>query len=205
MAMPCRGDLAHERGGSPSQRRLHPHLRDVDRLLTVDRPDHHPDSRWDLDLRHSLVRDAFRPCGQATRVVLGAHRHRGVPYPAFYLINLGNTTSFFIAIAFFSVLLLPAVTAVAPVYATELFPTDVRYTAVSTSYQLGQILGAGIAPVAAASLLAASGGGTDTSLISVYLVVLCVIGIAALAGPRSSRSDPAIQPCRRRAVGRSVA
>ena len=105
----------------------------------------------------------------------------GFAYPAFLLINIGNAATFFLAVAAFSVLFLPAITAVAPVYATELFATDIRYTGVSTSYQLGQILGAGLSPVVAASLLAASGGGTNSTFIALYIVLLCLVGVVALA------------------------
>lgn len=100
-------------------------------------------------------------------------------FPAFYLINMGNPAILITTVTAYG-FIFTATTAVAPVYLAELFATNIRYTAVSTSYQLAQILGAGSAPVISASLLAAAGGGTNTGWISIYLVVLCAIGLAAV-------------------------
>lgn len=118
-----------------------------------------------------------------------------VAYPAFYLINLGSTVIMTMVIVAYVTIVMPAALAVAPVYLTELFPTRIRYTAFSTSYQIAQILGSGTAPVIAASLLALAGGGTNTGLISLYLIGLAVVGVVgALLLPERHMSRLADQP-----------
>jgi MFS transporter, MHS family, shikimate and dehydroshikimate transport protein len=57
---------------------------------------------------------------------------------------------------------------------SELFPTGVRYSGASASYQLAAALGGGTAPMLATFLLRASGGGTW--IIAAYLVVLSLLG-----------------------------
>jgi MFS family permease len=69
------------------------------------------------------------------------------------------------------------VTAVAPVLLSELFPTDIRYTAVSTSYQLAQTLGSGFAPLIAASLLAGLGG---VGWVAGFLIVVALLSALAI-------------------------
>jgi MFS transporter, MHS family, shikimate and dehydroshikimate transport protein len=71
---------------------------------------------------------------------------------------------------------------------SELFPTNVRYSGASASYQLAAAFGGGLAPMIATQLLQASGGKTWS--ISLYLVVLSVIGATAVFLAReTSRND----------------
>ncbi|OWY81528.1 MFS transporter [Rhodococcus sp. BUPNP1] len=100
-------------------------------------------------------------------------------FPLFHLVNLGNPTVLVAAVAAYLALVMPAVTGVAPVLLTELFDTELRYTGVSTTYQLAQTVGSGFSPLIATSLLAMAGGGSNTWLIAVFLIVLGVLSATA--------------------------
>lgn len=77
-------------------------------------------------------------------------------------------------------------------YFAELFVTRVRYSGVALSYQLGAVLGGGLAPFVATSLL-----GYGTWAVAVYLIAgavmsgvcLLVIGSAHEAEPAGGESD----------------
>ncbi|MFK0156629.1 MFS transporter [Streptomyces sp. NPDC090493] len=97
-------------------------------------------------------------------------------YPGFLLINHGSPPVFVLTVACFLTFVMTCMGAVAPAMLSELFPTEVRYTAVSTSYQLAATVGAGFGPLIAASLLAARGGDTNTGLVSLFLVIVGVFG-----------------------------
>jgi metabolite-proton symporter len=63
----------------------------------------------------------------------------------------------------------------------ELFPADVRYSGASFAYAIGAVLGGGFAPLIAQALI----GATGTSLsVSVYMVVVCLITLAAVLAMR---------------------
>ena len=76
---------------------------------------------------------------------------------------------------------------------SEMFPTSVRYTGVSVVYQLAS-LGAGLAPVLFAAILAAT--GTDQTLpLSALLAVFVLISAGcAYAVPETSRTSLAATP-----------
>ena len=70
---------------------------------------------------------------------------------------------------------------------SELFPANVRYSGASLAYQIGAVVGGGIAPTVAAGLY----GSWRSSLpITLYLAAVCVLslGCVALIGRRSARS-----------------
>jgi MFS family permease len=68
------------------------------------------------------------------------------------------------------------VNGVLPAFFCELFPTEVRTSAVSLGQQVGGVVG-GVAPLVAAALVAASGGGW--LLLGLYGLALCVLCAAA--------------------------
>jgi MHS family shikimate/dehydroshikimate transporter-like MFS transporter len=113
-------------------------------------------------------------------VVFGALFIAAFAYPGFLLINSGATLGLILGVVPALVLGMTPVTSVAPVLLSELFPTDLRYTAVSTSYQLAQTLGSGFAPLIAASLLAAAGGGTSTWLVAAFVVIVALLSAGAI-------------------------
>jgi MFS family permease len=82
---------------------------------------------------------------------------------------------------------------------TELFSTGSRYTGASLGYQMAG-LGAGIAPVAFASVMAA-GGGTLT--VSIIMAVCCLVSVGCILALReTSTTDLTADPERAQAPAR---
>ncbi|MGW4830286.1 MFS transporter [Amycolatopsis japonica] len=125
--------------------------------------------------------------GRRPVLLLGTLANAVVAYPLFLVINSGNKGAFVVSVIFFLTFVMSPVTTVAPVLLSELFDTNVRYTAVSLSYQLAQTVGSGFAPLIAASLLAAAGGGTNTGLIAGFLIVMAAISVITLRLTPESR------------------
>ncbi|WP_024795654.1 MFS transporter [Tomitella biformata] len=74
---------------------------------------------------------------------------------------------------------------------TELFPAHIRYSGASLGYQLGAILGGGLAPMIATALYA--GFGT-THAITVYCVIVSLISLAAILALRARRGEDSGTP-----------
>ncbi|GAB2855817.1 MFS transporter [Lentzea nigeriaca] len=80
-------------------------------------------------------------------------------------------------------------------YFAELFRTRVRYSGVAVSYQLGAVLGGGLAPFVATSLL-----GYGTWAVALYLVLgavlsgLCLLLIGSAHQAEPAGSEPDAQP-----------
>ena len=71
-------------------------------------------------------------------------------------------------------------------FISEKFPTKLRYTGVSLSYQMATTLGAGFAPLIAAGLLA--GGHGSTWVLSAFFSGLCLVsGLAFLVAKETGR------------------
>jgi MHS family shikimate/dehydroshikimate transporter-like MFS transporter len=74
---------------------------------------------------------------------------------------------------------------VGAIFMSELFDTSVRYSGASMGFQIGAALSGGFTPIIAASLLNGSGG--QSWGISVYLIVLAAITLAAtLSAPETA-------------------
>ncbi|MFF0815172.1 MFS transporter [Rhodococcus sp. NPDC003318] len=97
--------------------------------------------------------------------------------PMFWIIELGSPALLAVAFCVYFPIGIGTITAVSPVLLSELFPTRVRYTGVSVSYQIAATLGPGLFPVVAASLVAASGSGYA---VAGLLMVAGLISIIAL-------------------------
>jgi metabolite-proton symporter len=69
---------------------------------------------------------------------------------------------------------------------SELFPTRVRYTGASVTYNMGGILGASLAPVIAQLL--AERGGLDW--VGYYLIAAAIVSFAAIWSLRETRDEP---------------
>ncbi|MEU7815421.1 MFS transporter [Pseudonocardia sp. NPDC049154] len=69
------------------------------------------------------------------------------------------------------------ITGISPAFSVEMFPTELRCTAVSLGQQLASVVG-GFAPVIAVAL---SAGDRGLAPIAVYVTVLCVLGALSVA------------------------
>lgn len=76
-----------------------------------------------------------------------------------------------------------AAAAVVPVILARAFPTRVRYTGISLTYQLGMIAGGGLAPLIAASLFASA---RSTWVIGAYMAVGSILAILCTVWVHSS-------------------
>jgi len=101
----------------------------------------------------------------------------------FPLVNSRQTAGLFLGVFFLTIALGFTYGAQSSWY-TEMFPASVRFSGVSISYALGSILGGAFAPMIAAALLSAT--GTSTA-ITIYLIVMAVIGLGAVLSLRDRR------------------
>ena len=100
-------------------------------------------------------------------------------YPLFWMIDSGNTTAVIIAIILGftgSAALFGPMGA----FLVELFKTNVGYSGVSLGYQIGTMLGGGLAPLIATALASAAGGLSWP--VSGYLVCASLVSLASLFG-----------------------
>lgn len=63
----------------------------------------------------------------------------------------------------------------------EMFPTEVRYTGTSVAYQVGNVLGPGIAPFIATALLIGVG---DSWIVSIYITLVALISLVCMLAIR---------------------
>ena len=116
-------------------------------------------------------------------------------YPMFLLINSHSVGLMTLATTVYIPLIMTPATAVAPIMLSELFPAEVRFTAVATSYQLAQTIGSGFGPLIAASLIAVAGGGTKSGLVAALLVCAGLISTVAIWFlPETSAAALALRP-----------
>jgi MFS transporter, MHS family, shikimate and dehydroshikimate transport protein len=128
--------------------------------------------------------------GRRPVIIVGIVATAVFAFPIFHLVNLGNSVIMVTSISLYLGFVMPSVTGVAPVMLTELFTTELRYTGVSTSYQLAQTVGSGFSPLIATSLLAAVGGATNTWPVALFLMIVAVAsGWAALTLPERSKQS----------------
>lgn len=124
--------------------------------------------------------------------------------PMFLLIDTGSVAAVLVALLVGCVALSLMYGPQAALF-TELFAAEVRYTGASLGYQLGSLVGGGIAPFVMVALIEATG----TSLaVAGYLVVLCLAALLSLRAiarrpVHGGPADPATAAGRAGAAGRS--
>jgi MFS family permease len=92
-------------------------------------------------------------------------------FPVFWLIDTRSTFLIFLGLLIGGIANSAMYGPQAALFA-ELFSAEVRYSGASLGYQIGAVLGGGLAPLIAASLFEATGTSASTSL---YLLVMGVI------------------------------
>jgi MFS family permease len=120
--------------------------------------------------------------GRRPIVVYGSVATAVAVFPVFWLVNLGNPVVLALVMVVYTPFVMIAALTALPALLSELFDTPVRFTGVSLTYQLAQVLGSGLSPVIAAALLAFGGGGTNSTWIAVFVVVVALF--SAVAGWR---------------------
>lgn len=114
--------------------------------------------------------------GRRKIISMGAIFTIAAAFPMFWVINQKNFPMLLVAVFVYTAIAICSTTALAPVVLSELFPTSIRYTGVSTTYQLAVTLGPGLMPMTAAALLALRG---DSFYISILLIITGVITLIA--------------------------
>ncbi|WP_157156996.1 MULTISPECIES: MFS transporter [unclassified Diaminobutyricimonas] len=134
----------------------------------------------------ALLSDRFgRKPVMLTGVVLGIV----LIWPFFELITDGSWWALLLAFMIGNPLVQGLMYGPLAAWISEKFGTEARYTGVSLSYQISSTLGAGLAPLIAAALLAVAGGGTNTWLIALFFTGLSVItGIAVLTSRETGKA-----------------
>lgn len=106
-------------------------------------------------------------------------------YPVLQFIGSGNTTLVFTGYFIGYGLIVAALLGTLSSFISEQFSTTSRYTGSSLGYQLGATLGAGFAPLIAGALLAA-GGGSNPTLVAVFIAGVSLISAVAVLFTRES-------------------
>jgi metabolite-proton symporter len=101
-------------------------------------------------------------------------------FPFFLLLDTASLPWMLVAVAGLGIGLGLTYGPQAAAYA-ELFPAPIRYSGASFAYAVGAVIGGGFAPLVAQALI----GATGTSLsVSVYMVVVCLVTLAAVLALR---------------------
>ncbi|WP_051215579.1 MFS transporter [Granulicoccus phenolivorans] len=108
-------------------------------------------------------------------------------FPMFALFNSGNF--WLVALGFIVGNPLMQASMYGPVgaYLSELFDTGSRYSGVSATYQLGSVLGAGLAPIVGQWLVVPK-GSSDTTKLAIYIIIAFLISALAVILSRSHAS-----------------
>ncbi|HEY5754807.1 MAG TPA: MFS transporter [Steroidobacter sp.] len=106
-------------------------------------------------------------------------------YPFFLLIETMNSWAVIAAIVVAAGVIHPLMFGSESSFFAELFPTRVRFTAISVGKQLGTILGGGLAPLIATALMVSS--GDDIATVVYYFAALCVMALIAALMTQETR------------------
>lgn len=99
-------------------------------------------------------------------------------FPLILLLTNGTLWGFAIAVVVGNGVLQGALAGPVGAYISEQFPTSVRYTGASLSYQGASMIGAGFTPMIATGLVLASGGGVW--IVALFWMALLAAGVVAV-------------------------
>ena len=116
--------------------------------------------------------------GRRPVMVTGAIAGAVLAFPIFQMLASGNVALVLIAFLIGNPLIQASMYGPMAAFISEMFGTGARYTGASLGYQLAATLGAGLAPLSAASLMAMGDG--NPIFISVMVAVVCIISAAAI-------------------------
>jgi MFS family permease len=131
--------------------------------------------------------------GRRPVVLAGAVAMAAFSFLLFPLVDSGNVVLLVVTLVLGQAVIQPAMYGPLAALCTELFSTRSRYTGASLGYQLSG-LGAGLAPVLFASILAGGGSTMTISLIIsgfCLLTVVCVVLLAETRGNSLTETAPA--------------
>jgi MFS family permease len=131
--------------------------------------------------------------GRRPVVLAGAVAMSAFSFLLFPLVDSGNVVLLVVTLVLGQAVIQPAMYGPLAALCTELFSTRSRYTGASLGYQLSG-LGAGLAPVLFASILAGGGSTMTISLIIsgfCLLTVVCVVLLAETSGNSLTETAPA--------------
>jgi MFS family permease len=115
------------------------------------------------------------------------------PSVVFLLFDTGAATGALVALVILGVLL-GIMVAVQAIIVSRAFRTSLRYSGASLSYQLGAVVGGGLSPLLAASILAATGSSQAVAGYLALLVVISAICIAKLPSDDGVAEAEVVQP-----------
>lgn len=116
--------------------------------------------------------------GRRPVMVTGAIAGAVLAFPIFQMLASGNVALVLIAFLIGNPLIQASMYGPMAAFISEMFGTGARYTGASLGYQLAATLGAGLAPLSAASLMAMGGG--NPIFISVMVATVCLISASAI-------------------------
>ena len=125
-------------------------------------------------------------------MVAGAIAGAVLIFPIFALVGQGSWWALLLAFVLGNPVVQALMYGPMGAWMSEKFPADSRYTGVALSYQVSSTLGAGLAPLVATALLAAT-GGTSVTPIAILFVALCVLsGITFLFSKETAGAELAL-------------
>jgi MFS family permease len=143
--------------------------------------------------------------GRRRTYLFGAIFSIAVVIPAFPLLDTGNFALIVLTVVLGMNVGHDAMYGPQAAFFSELFATRVRFSGVSIGYQLGSVIGGGLAPLVATALLAV-GGGSPIWVIAYFIAVGVVTLVATLAAPETRHRDlDARDPAAQAAVGADTA
>ncbi|GAA1389082.1 MFS transporter [Pseudonocardia kongjuensis] len=110
-------------------------------------------------------------------------------WPILLLVGTGRTWAIVLGIAFYLGAVHTLLYGPLPALFTELFPTRVRYTGISVSYQFNAVLLSGFGPALFSVLVAWSGSVWPLALFGMLMGVMTIVGVASTRETRGTDLD----------------